>query len=125
MSSNNIILKQGDIMTNYIVSEEELGKLINTYLVNINVGYVKMYKGKKQTIKDFLESKQPVELVAEGVLDKYHISYIDETFTINFKTGESIKKIADIDDYHNHNIKIYAAQDTKWKSHYLNEYYTQ
>ena len=62
-------------MTDYIVSEEELGKLINTYLVNINVGYVKMYKGKKQTIKDFLESKQPVELVAE---------YAPQTDTVAF-----------------------------------------
>ena len=51
---------------NYIVSEEELWDLLKLYQTNMDVPISQHIKGKTETIKDFIKSKQPVEMIASG-----------------------------------------------------------
>jgi len=50
----------------YIISEEELKELIPGYS---EYPYQKLSKEYKEYVEDFLKSKQPIELVAEGKAD--------------------------------------------------------
>jgi len=101
-------------MTNYIVNDEELKELFwwyNNHDITVD-----------DTIKDFLKSKQPVELVAEGVI-KYDVQQVDEEewelAGAYLECGDKKYWLNDVLPYdfliknENTPIKIYIAKNTK------------
>ena len=95
----------------YVISEEELQKLINFYDIENRkevIGDDNSLKRIKRVIYDFLEPKSPVKLIVASKLD------VDESGFIiirdNIRLDEIIKN-KDIKFYEN--IKIYIQKENK------------
>ncbi len=85
----------------YIISEEELKRLVS--ICNHDFKYESI--SMDSDIKDFLQSKQPVELMAEG---EVKVSYKDD---MEVSVGDTLLKDT-LSKYQNkgQNIKIYIQK---------------
>ena len=94
-------------MTDYIVSEEELRELTDTPCLVFDT-----CKKENECVEcgliDFLKSKQPVELVAEGEISTvYYNKHLNEAYIDGVRIPDKFER------YDKQPIKIYIAKDTK------------
>ena len=89
-------------MTDYLVSEEELKKYTRKY-------YTDDYKEKADNdTSDFLKSKQPVELLAEGEVVKSETMFAEAVI----KDGNNFYAISSfLDRFDGNNIKLYIVKE--------------
>ena len=104
-------------MKNYIVSEEELKRLIALSRLHKTMKDKKIWDNlamnDDELINDLFGNKQPVELLAEG-----EVIFDDEDDELWIGEGETWLH-GEFKNLEGQNIKIFIQKDTKWEKYYL------